>query len=202
MDNNEFQSAKSPDQDWLSIQKFRNGDKSAFREIFDRHKSRVINLAFRFTRSREVSEDIAQEIFIKIYEGKVPRDLRAKFTTWLYRVTVNASIDYIRSRKFTPVSIDVEKEGDESGKPALPEGLKDIKALSPGEILKQEEIKTLIQKEIGRLPEKFRSPILLYQFKDLSYREIAKILNITEKAVERRLYHAKEILRKNLGGLL
>ena len=177
------------DPDWLWIQKIKEGDKAAFGQIFDHHKNSVINLAFRFTKSKEAAEDIAQDVFIKIYEGRVDFDPKAKFTTWLYRVTVNASIDFTRRRKFTPFSLDVKED------------FKDPQIRSTGEMLKEEEMKALVQSEIHKLPEKFRSPILLYQFDEMPYREIAKILGITEKAVERRIYHAKEILRKKLGGL-
>ncbi len=189
-------------EDWIDIEKIRKGDKNAFGGIFKRHKLNVINLAYRFTRSQSAAEDIAQDIFLKIFEGKVPSDARAKFSTWLYRVTVNASIDHLRKNKLTPVSLDAHREESDGLKISLLEILEDPSAVSPSESLRQEEIRSRVQKEIDRLPEKFRSPVLLYQFEKLSYREIAGVLNITEKAVERRLYHAKEILRKNLGRLL
>lgn len=178
------------DPDWFWIKKIQEGDSSAFDEIFKRHKVNTINLAFRFVRSREAAEDIAQDVFIKIYEGKVKYDPKSKFTTWLYRVTVNASIDFIRRRKFTSVSLDEENHD-----------LKDTRSSSPSSVLREEEIKALVRREIDRLPEKFRSPILLYQFEEMPQQEIAKILGITEKAVERRLYHAKELLRERLKGL-
>ncbi|MBI4971740.1 MAG: RNA polymerase sigma factor [Candidatus Omnitrophica bacterium] len=178
------------DSDWQLIERVQSGDKSAFNEIFSRHKTNLINLAFRFTRSREAAEDIAQEIFIKIYEGKVKTDPKAKFTTWLYRVAVNAAIDVSRKRKYTPHSLDVRED------------FKDSAIRHTTEVLTETEIKARVQNEIANLPEKFRSPILLYQFEEMSYREIAAVLGITEKAVERRIYHAKEALRKKLGGLL
>jgi len=168
--------------DWQIIQKIQSGDASSFHEIFHRHKSNIINLAFRFTRSKEAAEDIAQDVFIKIYEGKAKFDPKAKFTTWLYRVTVNASIDFARRKKFSEIPSNIAAEQKEG--------------------LAEEEIKAIVQSAIDSLPEKFRSPILLYQFEEMSHREIASILRITEKAVERRIYHAKEVLRKKLGGLL
>ncbi len=170
------------DADWQIIQQIQNGDVSSFHEIFHRHKSNIINLAFRFTRSREAAEDIAQDIFIKIYEGKAKFNPNAKFTTWLYRVTVNASIDFIRRRKFSEIPSNITAE--QKDHPA------------------EEEIKAMVQSAIDSLPEKFRSPILLFQFEEMSHREIASVLGITEKAVERRISRAKEALRKKLGGLL
>lgn len=177
------------DQDWICIQKIRDGDKFAFNEIFNRHKNLAVNIAYRFTHSREAAEDVAQDVFIKVYEGKVKVDPNAKFTTWLYRVTVNTALDVMKRKKFEPLHDQMEGPGN-----------------SPQQLLGEDEIKNLVQSGIARLPEKFRSPILLYQFEGLSYREIAQILGISEKAVERRLYHAKQILKElfaaNLGGFV
>lgn len=190
------------DPDWNRIEKIREGDSSAFGEIFNRYKTTVINLAFRFTRSREASEDIAQDVFIKIYEGRLKADPHSKFTTWLYRVTVNASIDFTRRRKFTPVSLDAEIDPSGKSERTILETVKDAKSRSAREMLKEEEVKALVQREIDRLPENLRSVILLYQFEEMPYRQIARILGVTEKAVERRLYHAKDILRKKLTWLV
>jgi len=185
------------DPDWFWIQKIKEGDTSAFEEIFKRHKVNVINLAFRFTRSREVAEDIAQDVFIKIYEGRVHYDPNSKFTTWLYRVTVNASIDFLRRKKFFPVSLSAQGSSEN----AMIDTVRDERVQNAGDAICEKETQDFVRREIDRLPEKFKSVILLYQFQEMSYREIAQILVITEKAVERRLYQAKELLRKKLGGL-
>jgi RNA polymerase sigma-70 factor (ECF subfamily) len=187
-----------PESDWSLIDKFQKGDVSAFREIFNRHKAHVINLSYRFVQNREAAEDVAQEVFIKIYEKKVSFDPKAKFTTWLYRVTVNASIDRTRRKGFFDKSLNQELADGEGEIKTLQEEISDPKAVSPKEALYNEELKALVQAEIHKLPEKLRAIILLYQFEEMPYREIAQVLGISEKAVERRLYHAKEILRKNL----
>ncbi len=184
--------------DWLLIDKFQKGDLSAFHELFNRHKTHVINLSYRFVQNRETAEDVAQEVFIKIYEKKVNFDPKAKFTTWLYRVTVNASIDRTRKKGFLDKSLN-EALADGGGETiTLQEEISDPKAVSPKEVLYKEELRTLIQAEIQKLPENLRAVILLYQFEEMPYREIAQVLGISEKAVERRIYHAKELLRKNL----
>lgn len=185
------------DDDWIKIESFLNGELAAFEFIFNKYKTRVINLAYGFLRDRASAEDTAQNVFLKIYQKKAKPDSRAKFSTWLYRVTVNASLDILRSRKFTPVSIDQESGPAGSGKGALKDKLPDSKS-NLRQILEREELAVLVRREIDQLPEKFRAPLLLYQFEDMSYREIASILGLSEKAVERRLYHAREILRQFL----
>ncbi len=186
------------DEDWLWIKNFQGGDQSAFERIFDKYKTNVIKLAFRFLKERQTAEDIAQEVFIRIYEKKVHFDPRAKFSTLLYRMTINASIDMLRKKKFLPRSLDeqvLDQEGDQ--KPLI-ERFPDSKSISPVNILQDKELRELVQREIEKLPEKLRAPILLHQFENLPYREIAAILGITEKAVERRIYHARELLRGKL----
>ena len=191
-------SAQDLDQDWVWIVRFQAGEESAFTQIFEKYKVRVINLAYRFVRVREAAEDIAQDVFIKIYEKKLKINTKAKFSTWLYRVTVNASVDFLRRKKFSLHSLDeADPRTEEPSRPWV-ERLPDPSALPPWEDISRKEISAAVQREINRLPEKFRSGILLYQFEEMSYAEIASILGITEKAVERRLYHAKEILRKRL----
>ena len=186
------------DEDWLLFGKFQKGDLDAFHELFNKHKRNVINLSYRFVRNKETAEDIAQDVFIKIYEKKVKFDPKAKFSTWLYKVTVNASIDRTRKKSFFDRSFDKVQTGEKGEGKTLLETLSDPSAISPADVVASEEIKNLVRMEIQKLPEKLKTTILLHQFEDLSYKEIACILGITTKAVERKIYHAKEILHKKL----
>ena len=158
----------------------------------------MINIAFRFVRHKEVAEDIAQNVFIKIYEKKVELSPSAKFTTWLYRVAVNASLDHLRSKASHLISLDETSSFDEEGRTRL-EKTKDPGSLSASEILGNAEIRDLVRREVEALPEKLKSCVLLYQFEEMAYQEIAAILGVSEKAVERRLHRAKQILKEKLG---
>lgn len=188
-------------EDWAWLQKVQEGDASAFQGLFERYQRRVLNLAYRFVRDRASAEDIAQEVFIKIFEKRVKADSKAKFTTWLYRVTVNASLDQLRKRKFTPRSLDAVIEGQRGEKQSFGDHVPDTKKESPRVQMEAEERAQWVTRAIDQLPEKWRSPLLLYQFENLSYGEIAQVLGISPKAVERRLYHAKARLRESLGPL-
>ncbi|MBI2094844.1 MAG: RNA polymerase sigma factor [Candidatus Omnitrophica bacterium] len=188
------------DPDWAWIGKFYDGDQGAFNELFRKHQTRALNLAFRFTRDRQSAEDIVQEVFLRIYERKVSADPSAKFSTWLYRVVVNASLDLVRRKKTLFFrSFDEERNSgeSESGR-TLAETVADPAARRLGEGLAEREVEEALRREIDRLPDKYRAPILLYQFEEMPYRDIARILGISEKAVERRLSHAKERLKKRL----
>ncbi len=192
-------SAKRDDteDDWSLYAKFEKGDKTAFHQLFNRYKNRILNVSYRFVQNREAAEDIAQDVLIKIYEKKAAFRSNAKFSTWVYRVTANASLDYLRKNKTPLRSLDKEIENEEGRKETLYDQLADPNS-STGETLESEEMRIIVRREVDLLPEKMKLPILLYQFEEMSYQEIAKILGITAKAVERRLYHAKEIIKKKL----
>ena len=190
------------DPDWILIDNFNKGDLSAFHELFNKHKRNVINLSYRFVQNKEAAEDIAQDVFIKIYEKKLHFNPNAKFSTWLYKVTVNASIDRTRKKSFFDHSLDKTETDQEGEGQTLLETLSDSSAVSPADAVASEEIKNLVRMEIQKLPEKLKTPILLYQFESLPYEEIARILGVTPKAVERKIYHAKEILRRKLSKYL
>jgi RNA polymerase sigma-70 factor (ECF subfamily) len=189
-------------EDWSLIEKFGRGDATAFQEIFSKHKSRVVNLSYRFVHSQEAAEDIAQDVFIKIYEKRLRVDSNVKFTTWLYRVTTNASLDFIRKNKFVVRSVDAEITDPSGKKTDFLERVGDPNAPSPSDTAQLKELQALLRTEINGLPEELRAPLLLYQFENLPYEEIARVLKITTKAVERRLYHAKQRLRDKLSKYL
>jgi RNA polymerase sigma-70 factor (ECF subfamily) len=182
------------DPDWTLIEKFLQGDVAAFDRLFETYRSRVINLSCRYVKSREAAEDIAQEVFLKVYDRKVKVDAAARFTTWLYRVTVNASLDFLRRNKHTPRSLDEESAPGKTLESLIP----DPGPFSARESVLQDEITRAVNREIEKLPEKLRIPLLLYQFEELTYEQVAAILGVTAKAVERKLYHARERLRKKL----
>jgi len=173
--------------DWDLIEKSSAGDEAAFESLFLRHKNKVYGLALRFTRDAALSEDLVQEVFIRVHGGKVKRSPSVRFTTWLYRVTANLSIDAIRKRRW------LELFGKESPAAQMPDP-----APSAAQSLHDKERATILNRAIQRLPESLRFPLLLYSFQDLPYREIGLILGLTEKTVERRLYHAKKRLRNHL----
>ena len=191
------------DQDWLWIKGFQEqGERSAFDNIFNKYKTIIINLSYRFVKDQGTAEEIAQDVFIKIYEKKVKFDPKSKFSTWLYRVTVNASLDWLRRRKKVAYSLNEEIRNDEGEKRTHLETLADPNASSPVKNVEQNEMKLIVQREIDRLPDPLRAVLLLFQFQELPYREIARILGISEKAVERRICHAREALRGKLSKYL
>ena len=184
------------DDDWVKLRRFYDGDESAFSELFNSYKLKLLRLAYRVVHDYQTAEDIAQETLLKVYQKKVQINPRFKFFTWLYRVTLNSSLDHVRSRKF----IQFFSFSSEQSDTTLPSAEEQIPAPPPafGEQLEDREISLKLHAAIKMLPERLRLPLVLRHFEGLGYAEVAQILQITPKAVERRLAVAREKLKGRL----
>jgi RNA polymerase sigma-70 factor (ECF subfamily) len=166
------------------------------------HYSRpVVNLAYRFLDNRADAEEVAQEVFLRLYQHppKIPQG--ASLLTWLYRVTVHRCIDLIRQRrKYRTVPLDTSPSA-ECEEPADRKPFSQTPLTSAGSVREEVmalERAALVRQAVAQLPDPLRIPLVLSTFKELSHLEIAKILGISEKAVERRLARARRILKARL----
>jgi RNA polymerase sigma-70 factor (ECF subfamily) len=174
----------------------KNGDQNAFRELVERHKLAVLNLCLRFTGNKADAEDLAQEVFIRIYQAAPNYEVKAAFTTWLYRITVNLCLNYQRKKKFLHFfSLDHGKNSSLQIQDRIPEfadkGRPDID-------IEQKELQQIVHKAIQSLPENQKTVLILYRYHNLSYKEISNVLDTSVSAVESRLHRAKQNLKKKL----
>jgi len=164
---------------------FQRGNEDAFTSLFERYRVRVTSIAYRFIADREVAEDVAQEVFVKVYASRKSYRPRAKFSTWLYRITANTCLDELRKRgsgKIAPIS-EVEMEASPS---------------SPESVAESNELVRQVRAAILSLPENQRIAIILQRYECLSYQEIAEVLNTSVSAVESLLFRAKQSLKTRL----
>lgn len=167
------------------ITKFKQGDRSAFRQLVEKYQDPVINISYRFLRNKEEAEETAQEVFLKVYLSAKTYQHNNKFSTWLFKIAVNLCLNKLREKKKLPTS---QLEED------LPAPLK----LQPDKLLEQENLNRAIRKAIDSLPDQQRTVILLNQFEEFSYLEMAGILDCSLSAIESRLFRAKENLKRIL----
>lgn len=168
------------------VEQLRQGDEEAYRRLVERHKHYVYTLVFRMVEHRETAEDITQEVFIKLYRSLATFRGDAKFTTWLYRMTVNLVSDYRRSQRRKPYEAILDKvKGWFADRSAEPEA----------RALRKEEQETM-QKLLSELPDKYRLILYLYHYKQLSYQEISEATDLPVKTVETRLYRGKSLLKQ------
>lgn len=176
------------------IKQVRKGDQNAFGEIVELYKDKVFQLCFRMLGNSHEAEDTSQEAFIRAYINIERYNIDRKFSTWLYRIATNLCIDRIRKKK-PDYYLDAEVAGTEgltlySQIPAS--------QLAPDEEVSKIELQEIIQNEILKLPEKYRTVIVLKYIEELPLTEISKILDLPIGTVKTRIHRGREALRKQL----
>ena len=168
------------------VRRIRAGDAEALREIVERYEDRIFALVFGIVRDAHEVEDVAQEVFLKVYTRIQAFDERSQFYTWLYRVAVNAAKDHVKKRVRRPaVALD---EAD-----ALPGG-----GEGPESGAARSETSRLVREAVDALPVRYREVIALRELEGLSYDEIASVLGISIGTVESRLHRARARLKQRL----
>jgi len=175
------------------------GDGSAFARLVDRHRERVFRLACRYLGDETAADDLAQEAFLRVYRARHSWRPEAKFSTWLYRVTANACLNELRSRKARR-AVETTAPAGPAGGP-LPEAA-DPRAEGPAEALLRKEAAEVVRESVARLPEDQRMAVVLSKYEGLSYRELADALDRSVPAVKSLLVRARENLRRDLGPYL
>jgi RNA polymerase sigma-70 factor (ECF subfamily) len=182
------------DPDTELMLKFQQGDDSAFKTLITRNQRIVLNLAYKYLGNRADAEDVCQDVFLKVCRAAETYQPTAKFTTWVYRITVNACLNRIRSvQTHRNVSMDADLTGDGGGV-ELADGV-DPPA---SQHLEQEELETKVREAMGRLPDSQRTAVLLRRFQELSYEEIARVMDTTIPAVKSLLARARQTLKTSL----
>jgi RNA polymerase sigma-70 factor (ECF subfamily) len=171
------------------------GDQAAFTEIVERHSPTVYNLALRLMNNPQEAEEVLQETFISAFRALNRFEGRSRLGTWLYRIAYNAALMRLRKREVPTLSID-EPVTNEEGE-TLPRQLVDWTAL-PDQVLLADELRSVLNAAMARLPESLRSVFVLRDLEGLSTAETAEVLNLTETNVKVRLHRARLALREQL----
>jgi RNA polymerase sigma-70 factor (ECF subfamily) len=176
------------------IRSVQNGNRNDFRILVDKYQQTVFRITMGFVHAKEDAEDLTQEIFISAFQslGKFRGD--SLFSTWLHRIAVNACLNHTRNSKTTLVSRIASLFGSEN----ITERLMPVTEENPEEIIIKNEHRDWLQKALESLPENQHTAIVLSKYDDMSQKEIAEIMNLTEGAVESLLQRAKNNLREKL----
>ena len=187
------------DVDTRRMLRFTQGDPQAFEQLFNKYSRAIINFALKFVGDQAMAEDLAQEIFLKVYTGKTTYRAEAKFKTWLYRIASNACISELRKPRYrqafqsldTPAGADYE-EGPRAVEVPAPEGM------GPLQQLEVKEMRRALKAAVTALPENQRLAFILTRYQNLSYQEVAVVLNSSESAVKSLIHRARETLMVRL----
>jgi RNA polymerase sigma-70 factor, ECF subfamily len=192
--NNRNYGEDDPKSDEELVRSYLEGDQKAFEELVVRYEATIINMAYRLLGNRSDASDVCQEVFVLLLRKIGSFRGEAKFSTWLYRVSLNACHDHARRLK-RHFSLS-ESPGEDL--PEIEQRLPDDGLHSPEESLERSEIQDVVHEAIARLPYKFKEVIFLHDISDFNYKEVAEILDISLGTVKSRLNRARTRLAKEL----
>lgn len=189
------------DPDVALMERTRDGDAGAFRELFAKYGEAVVNFAYRFVGNRDRAEELAQDAFLQIYRARKRYEPRARFTTYLYRVATNLCLNELRRFDYQGKTEPLEGNPTEDGEDRARE-LGDKTLATAEEHLIGIETATRIKQVLDRLPPNQKSALLLSRVAGFPYQEIADCLETSESAVKSLIFRATQTLRDSLKDLL
>jgi len=190
MKKNSFKNVKYTDEELIA--RFQKGDERAYIELVHRYKDRLVNFVFRYLNSHELSEDVVQDTFMKLYTSADMYREIAKFSTWIFTIAANLAKSELRRQKRRRV-ISIHSMGIDDKEYEIPS-----ESYSPEKDSTSSYGEKQIQLAIDTLPDQFKTVILLREVQQLSYEEISKILNISIGTVKSRINRGRQRLQKLL----
>jgi RNA polymerase sigma-70 factor (ECF subfamily) len=187
------------EQDLLDMTRLAADHGAALNDLMSRHAERLFQYLVRSLQNEDDAADLAQETFVRVYQNRAKFDAHKKFSTWLYAIASNLVRDRYRWRKrHLQVSLDATNEatGNEFGE-SLPDP-----APPASETLQRSERAEVVRRAVAALPEQLRVPLILAEYEEKSHAEIGEILGCSARAVEVRIYKARQKLRVSLSQLL
>jgi RNA polymerase sigma-70 factor (ECF subfamily) len=175
------------------------GDDESFNLLLRRYRTPLVNFLFRMVRDSATAEDLAQEVFLRVYRARKQYSPSAKFTTWMFRIATNLALNSIRDNRHRQMetSIDAPVSDEDSAPRELP-----AREMRIDEHMVERDRSEFIRRAITSLPEKQRVAVLLHKYEEMDYGEIAGILDCSESALKSLLFRAYETLRVELARLV
>ena len=174
----------------------KTGDDSAFDYLVQKYRRAMIGFMYRMTHNTAVAEDLAQEVFLRVYRSRAGYEPSAKFTTWLYRIATNLAVNHARDTRHERAEnqVSLDEPDEETGTTMdVPDS-----SLSVEEnILRRERMKG-IRDKVQQLPERQRMAVVMHKYQQMDYRQIAEVLKLSESATKSLLFRAYETLREQL----
>jgi RNA polymerase sigma-70 factor, ECF subfamily len=191
--NKDMEATLALERDAELMLRVREGDEISFALLLERHRAPVVHFMYRMVLNQAVSEELAQEVFLRVYRSRATYEPTAKFTTWLFRIATHLALNWIRDGK--------KEKGHESLNEELLEGVeRQIADRQPSierELVEQVKVRE-IRQAVDALPGNQRAAVLMHKYEGLGYVEIARALRCSESAVKSVLFRAYETLRSRL----
>jgi RNA polymerase sigma-70 factor (ECF subfamily) len=182
------------DPDIRLMLRVRDDDAAAFAELVELYQHRLVTVMHHLVGSNEEAEDLAQEVFLRVYRGRKKYHPKAKFSTWLFTIANNLALNVLRTRQRKPtIPLNVRDSGPLGPRPA--EQLVLDREEPPHERMQQRELAAIVEQALDTLNERQRIAVVLNKFEDMNYAEIADVMGLTSKAVKSLLSRARDNLR-------
>lgn len=181
--------------DNILVQQVKDGKVESFELLVERYEKQVYNIAYRYTGNRDDAFDLSQEAFIKAYRGIKNFRQESTFKTWIYHIASNVCRDYLRKgKKYIEISIDESVHGEDGD---MEKQFADS-SIGPEEIFEGKELSEFIQSIINDLQQEYKEVIVLREIQQLSYEEIAEVLDCSLGTIKSRLNRARKILKEKI----
>ena len=188
-----MEAVAAPERDAQLMLRVRDGDHSSFGMLLERHRGPVVHFLYRMVQNQAVSEELAQEVFLRVYRSRETYEPTAKFTTWLFRIATHVALNSIRDCK--------KEKGHESLDEEMLDGTErqvaDRQPTVEQEMVHEVKLRE-VRQAIEALPAKQRAAVLMHKYESLDYAQIAGVLGCSESAIKSLLFRAYETLRDRL----
>ena len=172
------------------------GDDSAFEYLVQKYRRPMVGFMYRMAHNTAAAEDLAQEVFLRVYRSRENYEPSAKFTTWLYRIATNLAVNYARDTRYQRPenTVSIDEPDQETGLTVdIPDG-----SISAEEGILRRERMAAIRQRVQGLPERQRMAVIMHKYQQMDYRQIAEVLKLSESATKSLLFRAYETLRVQL----
>jgi RNA polymerase sigma-70 factor, ECF subfamily len=174
----------------------REGDDSGFNHLIEKYRNPIIHFMFRMVHNQAVAEELAQEVFLRVYRSRHTYRAEARFTTWLYRIATNLGVNHARDTKHerTAQNVYLDQPDPETG---VSPDVADSRTTAEEDLVRDERMRA-IRKHVMALPERQRTAVLMHKYQDMDYKEIGAVLKLSESATKSLLFRAYQTLRERL----
>jgi RNA polymerase sigma-70 factor (ECF subfamily) len=172
------------------------GDQSAFDYLVQKYRRPLVSFMYRMARNTAAAEDLAQEVFLRVYRSRQTYEASAKFTTWLYRIATNLAVNHARDTRHErpEVTVSLDEPDEETGTTLdVADG-----TITAEEALMRRERMQAIRSKVEALPERQKLAVLMHKYQQMDYKQIADVLKLSESATKSLLFRAYETLREQL----
>jgi RNA polymerase sigma-70 factor (ECF subfamily) len=182
--------------DAVIMLRVRDGDETGYEFLVQKYRRAMVNFMYRMVRNQAIAEELAQEVFLRIYRSRATYRAEARFTTWLYRIATNLAVNHARDSKQESSASTVYLDSPDPETGTRPD-VADQTPTIEQDMVRDERLKA-IRAHVYALPERQRVAVLMHKYQGLDYREIGRVLKLSESATKSLLFRAYETLRESL----